>query len=387
MPFIVSTSTQKVDPRTRKLIRSHVMIGKNRGKSRLDGSADADGAGERPPRLLLPPVVPRRVGNDMSLIRVADETTSAAALSLIFRFADNARVGFNPLAACIVFNKANKNWMVDMLGWNAAYVNAMVVTTQSYFHVLGGLDTPVSPHLGRTLGLLRDRLADEQVQLSNETIIVVTLLILQAQITGDLIAVRLHTEGVRKMVHLRGGLGAFMSNSKLAINLIRSDIGLALFSGGKAAFFDNQDMGNFIPPPFCLKISPLANPPFVRDLNPQLAGIWRITQGFSTQMNLASTTNGRISEPDFVRSMVSVLYPLQHMDFENGSCDEAIRLALLGYRFDIFLRWRNVLFSFPYLSVAYERCWMDLRKRDDVPPQLWVWLLTIGGLSVFVPPT
>lgn len=109
MPFIVSTGTKKVDPRTRKLIRSHVMIGKNRGKSRYrqaeadpstpaDTSTDdtsappADGAGSsstspaaQVPATRLPLDLPRRVGNDMSLIRLADDTTSPAALATILR--------------------------------------------------------------------------------------------------------------------------------------------------------------------------------------------------------------------------------------------------------------------------------------------------------------
>ena len=125
------------------------------------------------------------------------------------------------MAVCIVFNTASRTWMLEMLTLDAAYLNAMVITTHSYFRPGQRFDLSLSPHLVKTIRLLRDRLADEQVGVSNATVMIVILLVLHAHIMGDFDAVRHHTEGLRKMVRLRGGLGAFMSNSKLVIDLIR----------------------------------------------------------------------------------------------------------------------------------------------------------------------
>lgn len=108
-----------------------------------------------------------------------------------------------------------------MLSLDAAYLNAMVITTQSYFGIYKGPDAAQSPHLGKAIRLLRNRLEDEQVRVSNATVMVVIILILHAHIVSDYAAVQHHTQGLRKMVRLRGGLGAFTSNNKLVIDLIR----------------------------------------------------------------------------------------------------------------------------------------------------------------------
>lgn len=128
---------------------------------------------------------------------------------------------FYPLAVCIVFNKSSRSWILDMLSLDAAYLNAMVITTQSYFGIYKGPDAAQSPHLGKAIRLLRNRLEDEQVRVSNATVMVVIILILHAHIVSDYAAVQHHTQGLRKMVRLRGGLGAFTSNNKLVIDLIR----------------------------------------------------------------------------------------------------------------------------------------------------------------------
>ncbi|PYI03947.1 hypothetical protein BO78DRAFT_373950 [Aspergillus sclerotiicarbonarius CBS 121057] len=396
MPFIVSTNTKKVDPHTRKLIRSHVMIGKNRGKSRYrqagegdlprpaDASTDDAVASPPPQTTRAAPDLPRRIGNDLSMIQLADDSASPAALATILRFTERAKTEFYPLAVCIVFNTNSRTWMLEMLSLDAAYLNAMVFTTQSYFRPGQGSDLSLSPHFVKTIRLLRDRLADEQLKVSNATVMIVILLILHAHIMGDFDAVRHHTEGLRKMVRLRGGLGAFMSNNKLVIDLIRCDVGLAIHSGGKPAFFENRDLDIFVPSALCFQTRRSADPAFVRELDPGLARIWHIMQGFCAQINLTVESNGMIPEKDFLKTMASVMYPLLHMSFDCGSRNEAIRLALLSYGFDIFLQWRTTI---PYanLATSYRRCLSGLVMRDDVSPELWIWLLTVGGLSVFVP--
>jgi hypothetical protein len=77
MPFVISTSMNKVDPEMRKLIRSHCMLGKNRGRVLHS---------RRKPKTVFPvsePVqnlldlevasaVPNKLGSELSLLRFAD---------------------------------------------------------------------------------------------------------------------------------------------------------------------------------------------------------------------------------------------------------------------------------------------------------------------------
>lgn len=167
--------------------------------------------------------------------------------------------------------------------------------------------------------------------------------------------------------------------------MIRCDVGLAIHSGEKPAFFENRDLDIFVPSDLCFMPRSRPAPSFVRELDPGLARMWHIMQGFSAQVNLTTKTNGMIPETDFMKTMASVMYPLLHMSFEPGSLDEAISLALLSYGFDIFLQFRSDPTPYVHLAASYQRCLNGLAKRNDVSPQLWIWLLTVGGLVVFLP--
>lgn len=100
MPFIVSTGTKKPDPELRKLIRSHVMKGKNRGRIlRPKYKIIADSGSIVDPKDTIPssddvstdnsPVsarlvtIPRKVGSDISLTRFADTIEDSTASVII----------------------------------------------------------------------------------------------------------------------------------------------------------------------------------------------------------------------------------------------------------------------------------------------------------------
>lgn len=85
MPFLVSTGVEKPNPEARKFIRSHVMMGKNQGRTRrlklpgaresaenhnsnnegLSGLSSTLGTASRS-------VIPPKIGSDLSTVRFAD---------------------------------------------------------------------------------------------------------------------------------------------------------------------------------------------------------------------------------------------------------------------------------------------------------------------------
>ena len=69
--FVVSTDAEKQTPELRKLIRSHCMLGKNRGKTlpQRKGKSRTTTAASRQ---LLPATVPRKFGSDLSPVPFAD---------------------------------------------------------------------------------------------------------------------------------------------------------------------------------------------------------------------------------------------------------------------------------------------------------------------------
>lgn len=81
-PFIIFTSVDKADAKTRKLIRSHVMLGKNRGKRRTAPSKPVRKPSNTTNEASLStsssseedvgrPVVPVKLGNEYSLLKLA----------------------------------------------------------------------------------------------------------------------------------------------------------------------------------------------------------------------------------------------------------------------------------------------------------------------------
>ena len=84
MPFVVSTSTEKPDPEVRKLIRSHVMLGKNQGKTRrprkrevmnsVDKSSHDQDLGRSSESSIIAShsVIPPKVGSNLSTVQFAE---------------------------------------------------------------------------------------------------------------------------------------------------------------------------------------------------------------------------------------------------------------------------------------------------------------------------
>lgn len=95
MLFIVSSNVEKVDPATRKLIRSHVMRGKKQKKGRPNEDkrttswAAMIGRGQAAPVKLeegikaYVPLLPGRVGSDLSFVEFADEIEPSMVLNIL----------------------------------------------------------------------------------------------------------------------------------------------------------------------------------------------------------------------------------------------------------------------------------------------------------------
>lgn len=94
MPFIVTSSIEKVDPATRRLIRSHVMRGKKQKHCRTDkyrrttsqvpASSRTRGLRVRFEDVskIYKPTIPSRVGSDLSFIDFAAEIEASMLLNM-----------------------------------------------------------------------------------------------------------------------------------------------------------------------------------------------------------------------------------------------------------------------------------------------------------------
>lgn len=84
-----------------------------------------------------------------------------------------------------------------------------------------------------------------------------------------------------------------------------------------------------------------------------------------------------------METMTSVMYRLLDIKFETGSIAEALRLGLLAFSSHIFLQWQDIRRPYIQFSAAYKDCLVSLKSLDGVSSHIVLWLLMVGGVSVF----
>jgi hypothetical protein len=158
---------------------------------------------------------------------------------------------------------------------------------------------------------------------------------------------------------------------------------MALHTGTNPVFFrQDQCSDPFFSYPKAFGIYSKKDMPFP-DLDGRVVEAWQVTRGFCSLLSLAAEAQGKIPWELFSRTMSSVMYRLLHMSFDSGSLDEAVRLALLILCSDIFVQWKYVTISYHHLAASYKDCLEHLESSGDVSINAYLWLLMIGGISVF----
>ena len=276
----------------------------------------------------------------------------------------------------------------------------MIFTSQYYFDaILPRNLSPVKqrslPHFLETVKLLRERLAhdDNRAKLSYTTAAAIMGLVGHALWTGNSESARHHMEGLSRIVKLRGGVATFKENPKLLIEILRCDLGIALYSGSRPLFFNNSSSQEPYPPYPNLKLllelrGPAVTGPqyqsarFFDDMADELAGIWIIMSEFCSLINFAAGSGQFISVETLLETIASVMYRLLGVKFDAGSSDEAIRLGLLAFSCSVFLQWQQLGMSYPPLISAFRNC-LATMSSQQTSPQLVLWLFMIGAALVF----
>ncbi|KAF8847826.1 hypothetical protein BDZ45DRAFT_307962 [Acephala macrosclerotiorum] len=256
MHFIISTDVKKANPETRKLIRSHVMLGKNRTKSsqakrrKVTTSRvrinDHDQTASTPLDEVIDAcrsAIPRRVSSDLSFTNFAVELEPATWGDIIKFFTISLRI-MCPLASVVDFHRKEKSWF-EPYALDAAYIHVTIFAVEAFAEKITYQETTQSVkqeaalYFLKGVQLLRERLLteDEEVKVSDSTISTVLTLAMSAKLVGEYETTKQHMEGLRKMVNLRGGLGKF-GDKKLLLEILRCDIAMALHTSSSTVFFD-----------------------------------------------------------------------------------------------------------------------------------------------------
>jgi hypothetical protein len=259
LEFVVVNGPAAADVEVRKLIRSHVMLGKNRGKTfperkkptkrvQLKSSPETEGSSSADISLLDVMSVPGKFGAYTSTINFPDGVDPAAVDVVIqckpfrpwpsFEFIKQL-IGFTvssiakkllfPLEQCILFEKRAEGWIAP-LAFDPVYLHAMIFSARYYFEVMepggsSGRSSKLSLHYSRSLQLLRNRFEsnDEAAWVSLPTAAAVMSLALSAHHAGNLKIARIHLVALKKIVEMRGGasIHVFGENVKLLLEILR----------------------------------------------------------------------------------------------------------------------------------------------------------------------
>ncbi|KAI0550662.1 hypothetical protein F4679DRAFT_583331 [Xylaria curta] len=429
--FMVKTSMDGFNPEDRKLIRSHVMKGKNLGRMRPLGNRKhqhpldkrknnyndiSDNSLSRisshsPPysdhktSVLTPESIPPKVGSVASTMHLAD-TVKPATFEVVLQFSSIAKPLLFPMEPCIFFDRRAENWIAP-LAVDPAFLHVSIFTSLYYYDAV----MPRRPfresqraryHYQKAVGLLRERLLcnDDEKRLSNNTISIILSFAGQAFSSGDLKSAVNHIQGIQKIVDLRGGFSSINGNEKLITEILRCDLGIAIYSGSNPILFRGIGLSHAyrVYPKLDVFLNQsslehsLKSHEFLASLklthgieiNSQLAAAWNAMSDFCAVINLAADTERRIDMRTFLCSIASIMYNLLDLRFECSSWDETIRLGLLSFSCSVFLPWARLGISYPHLKSTVGKHFAGLTGSiPSMPPELIVWLIMAGGVGVF----
>lgn len=237
--FVPQYGRNEDDRHMRKTIRRHVMLGKNRGKTREPKQPTQEGYAVFHKddwirnTQLEQRVVPRRIGSDLSFLRFAD-TVEPAILSQTLQFCATSDEKMFALQPCIAFDSANSaSTCIQLLAHDALHLNTMVFGAQTYMNQVFWQATSekrqsprhvMSRHYGQALSLLRARLAEigkQSSEISGIVITAITSLAMSALASGDSADAKKHVVGLSKVVNMTGPRIHSLGNPKHLIELLR----------------------------------------------------------------------------------------------------------------------------------------------------------------------
>lgn len=238
--FVPQSATNGSDKDTRKTIRRHVMLGKNRGKVRTPKQPTQQGFAIFHKDDCIRETkreqtsVPRRLGSDLSFLSFAD-TVDPLIMGQTLQFCATSDEKMFALEPCIAFDSANSaSTCIRLLADDALHLNVMVFGAQTYMnHVFWQATSQprrdprhaLSQHYGQALRLLRSRLAHiskHSSAISEIVIVAITSLAMSALASGDSVSAKTHVIGLSKMVNMqRSRTISFLRSPKHLLELLR----------------------------------------------------------------------------------------------------------------------------------------------------------------------
>ncbi|KAF4466207.1 hypothetical protein FALBO_6944 [Fusarium albosuccineum] len=390
--WIVSTSIDKPDPRTRRIIRSKAMRGRNtradrqawaRARSQRDEALFCQRADAHAQQPALP--IPRKIASELALDRYGFEM-KPYMLDLMYQ-------GFNTVKPCtyavdmkLINESETELYALNDIHRHRATIHSILFASQAFQDLSRGqpFGDIAQFHLGKTLHYLQQSLNDQNGAISMATIAVVTTLASAASMFGDLETVEKHMNGLHQIFELRGGMQSLQRGSLIQHKAQRLDLSLSMSTGQKPRLFPDEISWSpqITRAGFATRYKEL-------DLiqpapDPRLIGIWADLKHYSTMANKAWESGGKISPEFFLLFSTSIPIRLLDLEYEISSISELMRLAMLANVKGVLFRIPGVGRRMRYLFNRLEQA-LQAQQYPPLPEnaRLIFWALIVSGISIF----
>ncbi|KAF6816553.1 hypothetical protein CSOJ01_02935 [Colletotrichum sojae] len=423
--FVLSDETGKSKSEDRKMIRSHVMRGKNTRKAEPSPAAAAawNGEGssrELPSRALVPtrpkavaPVADesneatsevaegssvarvQRTPHDMHMFKFADEIDDIGR-SMAFEFFSVIKESMYPAEWCMQHDMSSSPWFLWLLT-DKAYLHLTLATVSTIQETARGeaMSKRAKYHTWKSLKLLNQNIAEEGQDLTESTIATIVAATLLAEMFGDHKAAAAHVGALRKIVELRGGVEAFSHNLQLQVKLWRIDVAWSLLTGDRPQYFRDglswERAFNSILGPCPGGVKTRRGRCAVRAMLNAID--LRLSHAFSDLRDYSRMANQlfkarRIPADSFHQLMTSIEYRLLYMEFSNvDPVAEAFRLAMLAFLTTLFMQMQGFKLKFLYLADRLREMLRRIEAPEGVASDatrlVVAWTLVMADLAVF----
>ncbi|KAL5352091.1 hypothetical protein ACLOAV_002035 [Pseudogymnoascus australis] len=389
-----------IDNIARKSIRSHVMKGKNvrrtlHRQSRLslnrwlppghkvaqytqELQKDGDSTS-------ISMNVSRNLGSLFLTFRFPIELTPHS-VKVINQFFTHIIEKLYPIRFGISQDEAKMHWLgVLLTDEGASHCSIALMEACNGFFLGGDLcSSETLYHVSQTFVLIRKRLESDEA-LSDATIGIILMLVLQEQVRQEDRAAEIHYRGLKKMVELRGGLCQLERNPYLLLKICKVDIAYALQSGQPMLFFRDcfSEVQTTLKSKGFARNRTLDIPrtqyeqlgSYLRDILLDALDIAAVINDFKGDRYLGLITLQEI--------IVSICSRLIHFRPLNGDMplppvEAAYHIGLIIYIMSLFLQHdRHRMMNYNLVTVRLKEVLDSYQELDD---NLALWLMCLGSI-------
>ncbi|KAG5813779.1 hypothetical protein H9Q74_002189 [Fusarium xylarioides] len=442
--FVSSGPVGKPAPESRKFIRSHVMRGKNTKKSpprhpvldvRVDGLPRANDDVEeldRPAPLAItrctdamwtfghtharqdrvwvesPSLVVQLVKPppDLDLFTFATPLDKESRY-YICRFLTTIKETLYPAEWCFDPDREKVCWFRWLLE-DPAYLHCICFMVSAFQDLInmqsllgrgkydtgwgGEFSASTRNRLRHTIKLLQERLKDPAKQVEDATTATIISLAMMADAMEDVEAFEAHSNGLRRIVKMRGGLQGYTHNRQLQIKLCRVDLGWSIRNGCKPEIYDGKPAWEPLLEAFgTVACSFKIQEPSLDFMKVYYTWDWRLQntfkdlRDFSALANRYSPSAKKLKPEAFQEIMLSIQYRLLQLDFSQDPApiQEALRIGLLAYESTIFLQIQGTKLKSDSFSRQLRDTIQATPVQGEATANIKLWLLVVGSIIVF----